>query len=870
MLELQNFSLFCWKITIFAAYYKTKKTILMNKTLKQLAMAAILCLAPATMTAASAKPGTFTVGDKTFLLNGQPFVVKAAEVHYPRIPRPYWEHRIQMCKALGMNAVCIYIFWNIHEQREGEFDFTGNNDVAAFCRLAQKNGLYVIVRPGPYVCAEWEMGGLPWWLLKKKDIRLRERDPYFMERVKIFEEKVGEQLKPLTIQNGGPIIMIQVENEYGSYGEDKPYIREIRDCLREIYKAPTAPPSAPEGATNAQQQSNEAPSGAVGGASSVLMFQCDWSSNFEKNGLDDLTWTMNFGTGANIDQQFRRLGELRPNAPKMCSEFWSGWFDKWGARHETRPAKDMVEGMDEMLSKGISFSLYMTHGGTSFGHWAGANSPGFAPDVTSYDYDAPINEYGHATPKYWELRKMMEKYDANGFPLGGRKGGLPAVPKAPMPIITVPKFALTEFAPFMAAMTKPVNGAPKTFEEMDMGWGTMMYSTRLPEITSQSVLTGEFHDFAQVFIDNKYIGKIDRVKNEKSLTIPAVKKGAELIIIVEGMGRINFGRAIKDFKGIVGNVTLTTETDDVEMVLTPKNWMNVAIPDDYETAVKTLDMVKGVNDQVAAGKVKGSVPALAFTQGYEESKKLSDIMKPGYHRGYFNLSKVGDTFLNFETWGKGQVYVNGHAMGRIWSIGPQQTLYVPGCWLKKGKNEIIVLDIVGPKEAVVWGQAEPELNKLQLEKSNKHNNIGDKPDLNSATPVATGAFKAGNGWQTILFGKTAKGRYLAIECLSTQKDGDRAAIAELYLQGQDGKRLSREPWKTKYANSEEENGNHLGDKVFDLQESTYWQTEKSAQAPHLLVIDLGSEQTATALEYLPRAEQGAPGSVKNFKIYLYE
>ena len=803
----------------------------MTKILKQMALAALMTLMPATGFAAQ-KPGTFTTGDKTFLLNGQPFIVKAAEVHYPRIPRPYWEHRIQMCKALGMNAVCIYIFWNIHEQREGQFDFTGNNDVAEFCRLAQKNGLYVIVRPGPYVCAEWEMGGLPWWLLKKKDIRLRERDPYFMERVKIFEEKVGEQLKPLTIQNGGPIIMVQVENEYGSYGEDKPYVSEIRDCLRGIY------------------------------GKELSLFQCDWSSNFEKNGLDDLTWTMNFGTGANIDQQFRRLGELRPNAPKMCSEFWSGWFDKWGARHETRPAKDMVEGMDEMLSKGISFSLYMTHGGTSFGHWAGANSPGFAPDVTSYDYDAPINEYGKDTPKFWELRKMMEKYN------DGKK--MPAVPKAPMPIITVPKFELTEFAPFMAAMTKPVNGAPKTFEEMDMGWGTMMYSTRLPEITSQSVLTGEFHDFAQVFIDNKYIGKIDRVKNEKSLTIPAVKKGAELIIIVEGMGRINFGRAIKDFKGIVGNVTLTTEKDDIEMVLTPKNWMNVAIPDDYQTAVKALDMVKGVNDQVAAGKVKGSVPALAFTQGYEGSKKLSDIMKPGYHRGYFTLKKVGDTFLNFETWGKGQVYVNGHAMGRIWSIGPQQTLYVPGCWLKKGKNEIIVLDIVGPKEAVIWGQAEPELNKLQLEKSNKHNNIGDKPDLNSATPVATGAFKAGNGWQTIQFGKTAKGRYLAIECLSTQKDGDCAAIAELYLQGQDGKRLSREPWKTKYANSEEENGNHLGDKVFDLQESTYWQTEKSAQAPHLLVIDLGSEQTVTALEYLPRAEQGAPGSVKNFKIYLYE
>ena len=828
----------------------------LTKQLQTLAMVFMLAVLPVDGFAVN-KPGTFTTGDKTFLLNGQPFIVKAAEVHYPRIPRPYWEHRIQMCKALGMNAVCIYIFWNIHEQREGVFDFTGNNDVAEFCRLAQKNGMYVIVRPGPYVCAEWEMGGLPWWLLKKKDIRLRERDPYFMKRVKIFEEKVGEQLKPLTIQNGGPIIMIQVENEYGSYGEDKPYVSEIRDCLRGIY------------------------------GKELSLFQCDWSSNFEKNGLDDLTWTMNFGTGANIDDQFRRLGELRPNAPKMCSEFWSGWFDKWGARHETRPAKDMVEGMDEMLSKGISFSLYMTHGGTSFGHWAGANSPGFAPDVTSYDYDAPINEYGLATPKFWELRKMIEKYDERGFPLGGRKGGLPAVPKAPMPIVTVPKFELTEFAPLLSSMTKPVNGTLKTFEEMDMGWGTMMYSTRLPEIASESVLTGEFHDFAQVFIDKKYIGKIDRVKNEKSLTIPAVKKGAELIIIVEGMGRINFGRAIKDFKGIVGNVTLTTETDNVEMVLTPKNWTNVAIPDDYETAKKALDMIKGVNDRVASGEVKGSVPALALTQGYEGSKQLADIMKPGYHRGYFNLKKVGDTFLNFETWGKGQVYVNGHAMGRIWSIGPQQTLYVPGCWLKKGKNEIIVLDIVGPREAVVWGQAEPELNKLQLEKSNKHNNIGDKPDLNSATPVrvsggssqseasqgpsapaGTITLNPGNGWQTIRFTTPQKGRYLAIECLSTQKDGDRVAIAEIYVQGQDGKRLSREPWKTKYANSEDEAGNHLGDKVFDLQESTYWQTEKGAAAPHLLVIDLGSEQSVSALEYLPRAEQGAPGSVKNFRIYL--
>ena len=785
----------------------------MGKTTKTLLLTGLLMLS------STLQAGDFTVGDKTFLLapgagsseNAQPFVIKAAEVHYPRIPRPYWEHRIKMCKALGMNTICIYVFWNIHEQREGEFDFTGQNDVAEFCRLAQKNGMYVIVRPGPYVCAEWEMGGLPWWLLKKKDIRLREQDPYFMERVKIFEEKVGEQLAPLTIQRGGPIIMVQVENEYGSYGEDKPYVSEIRDCLRGIY------------------------------GEKMALFQCDWSSNFTKNGLDDLVWTMNFGTGANIDQQFKRLGELRPDAPKMCSEFWSGWFDKWGARHETRPAKAMVEGMDEMLSKGISFSLYMTHGGTSFGHWAGANSPGFAPDVTSYDYDAPINEYGQATPKYYELRTMMQKY---------ADGKLPAVPKPAAPIITVPKFELTEFAPFFYG-TKleeaKSGGAIKTFEEMDLGWGSMFYATKLPEIPVQSVLTADIHDYAQVFIDGKFVGKIDRVKNEKSVTLPAVKSGQQLVILVEAMGRINFGRAIKDFKGIVSDVTITAENGDYETVWKPQQWEQYPIADDYAQAV-------------AAFNVKDPSCSEAFTDG--------DLKPIGYYRGYFNINKVGDTFLNFETWGKGQVYVNGHAMGRIWSIGPQQTLYIPGCWLKKGKNEVIVLDVVGPKQTVVWGQDKPELNKLQLEKSNKHNNIGDKPDLNSATPVAQGAFASGNGWQTVKFAAPQTGRYLAIECLSTQKDGDRTAIAELYLQGADGKRLSREPWRTKYANSEEDNGNHTGDKVFDLQESTYWQTEKSAQAPHLLVIDLGQQQTVTALEYLPRAEQGAPGSIKDYRIYL--
>ncbi len=758
---------------------------------------------------AANKQHTFMVGDKTFLLDGKPFVVKAAEVHYPRIPQAYWEHRIKMCKALGMNTLCLYVFWNIHEQQEGKFDFTGNNDVAAFCRLAQKNGMYVIVRPGPYVCAEWEMGGLPWWLLKKKDIRLREQDPYFMERVKIFEQKVGEQLAPLTIQNGGPIIMIQVENEYGSYGEDKGYVSEIRDCLRSIYGEQTT------------------------------LFQCDWASNFTKNGLDDLVWTMNFGTGANIDQQFAKLKQLRPNSPLMCSEFWSGWFDKWGARHETRPAEAMVQGIDEMLSKGISFSLYMTHGGTSFGHWAGANSPGFAPDVTSYDYDAPINEYGQPTEKYYLLRKTLEKYTDKK---------LPAVPKAPMPLIAIPEVKLSRALTLEQMIDRKVDSHnPQTFEDMNLGWGMAIYTTTLPQIADKSVLTiSEPHDFVQVFVDETKIGTIDRVKHETSLMIPAVRKGQTLRLVVEAMGRINFGRAIKDYKGITKSVTLQTEQDGHELLYTLKDWKIGLIPDDYAHLAK----------QIAVGHEDLYT---AFT---------NNSSKAGVYIGSFILKKVGDTFINLERWGKGQVYVNGHALGRFWSIGPQQSLYCPGCWLKKGKNEIVVFDVVGPKETTIRGQAQPELDKLQMEKSNKHNNPGNCPDLNSDTPALLGTASSGNGWQTFRFATPQKGRLICIQINGNQDGKLQTAIAELYALDAQGKRLSREPWIAYYADSENLNGNHTLDKVFDLQESTYWQTERNAEFPHLMVIDLGSEQTVTAVEYLPRAEEGAPGSIKDFKIFL--
>lgn len=621
----------------------------MKKLLTIMSLLLMLTAMPAM--AAKTAGGTFEAGKGTFLLNGQPFVVKAAEIHYPRIPRPYWEHRIKMCKALGMNTICIYIFWNIHEQKEGQFDWTGNNDVAEFCRLVQKNGMYVIVRPGPYVCAEWEMGGLPWWLLKKKDVKLRTQDPFFMEHVKAFEAEVGKQLAPLTIQNGGPIIMVQVENEYGSYDTNKPYVSEIRDCLRSV------------------------------GFDKVTLFQCDWSSNFEQNALPDLLWTLNFGTGADVLDQFKKVKQLRPDSPMMCSEYWSGWFDGWGTAHQTRPADAMVKGIGTMLENNISFSLYMTHGGTSFGHWAGANVPGYQPDCTSYDYDAPINEQGAATEKYYQLRTLLQKYSDTK---------LPAVPKA-MPVVAIPEVKFTE----MAAMLCPDN-LPQAvrshdiepMEQFDQGYGSIMYSTTLPAVKAGALLQiNEMHDYALVYVDGKKVGELYRGNGgENTLRLKDdVKAGARLDIFVEAMGRINYSKQIYDPKGITRSVELLTSDGGHELTYSLKDWQVRLFP------------VSCKGEQLKYGAVK------------------EDMDSPAFYRSSFTLKKVGDTYLDMSTWGKGLVWINGYCIGRFWEVGPQQTLYVPGCWLRKGRNEIVVMDIAGPRKATVKGLTQPNVSELHKE-----------------------------------------------------------------------------------------------------------------------------------------------------------
>ncbi|HBG42400.1 MAG TPA: beta-galactosidase [Porphyromonadaceae bacterium] len=748
--------------------------------------------------------GKFEVGQKTFLLNDAPFVVKAAEIHYPRIPREYWEHRIRMCKALGMNTICLYIFWNIHEQEEGKFDFSGNNDVAAFCRLAQKHGMYVIVRPGPYVCAEWEMGGLPWWLLKKKDIRLRDNDPYFLERTRLFMNEVGKQLKDLQITKGGNIIMFQVENEYGAYGTNKEYIANIRDIVKEA------------------------------GLAEVPLFQCDWNSNFENNALDDLVWTINFGAGTNIDDQFKRLKELRPETPLMCSEFWSGWFDHWGAPHETRSAESLVAGLKEMLDQNISFSLYMTHGGTSFGHWGGANFPNFSPTTTSYDYDAPINEYGRVTPKFFEVRRLLEQY----LPQGEQ---LPPIPDS-IPAIAVPEFELNETARLFDNLPDPVASEDiRPMEFFDQGWGSILYRTKLKTSgLKQTLAITEAHDWTQVFLNGEKIATLSRLKGESSVVLPALKDGDVLDILVEAMGRMNFGKGIYDWKGITEKVELISENGVTEL----KGWEVFSFPVDY-----------------------------AFSKNKDYRKEANPGGHPAYYRGTFKLDETGDTFLDMSRWSKGMVWVNGKAIGRYWHIGPQQALYVPGCWLKKGGNEVIVLDLGGPEETRLKGLREPILDVLSLKGSAyAHRKTGENLDLSAENPAHTGSFDAGNGWQHVKFGKTQVIRYFCLESLNTHGGDPYASIAELELSGEDGKPVSRQHWKVVYADSEETNdANNIASNVFDLQESTFWHTGYSTIAPphpHQIVIDLGEDKAIGGFSYLPRPESGKPGMIKDYKVYV--
>lgn len=565
-------------------------------------------------------PGSFSVDGSRFVLNGKPFQILSGEMHYPRIPREYWRDRLQKARALGLNTVCTYIFWNCHEPAPGQFTFSGNLDVAAFIQEARKAGLNVIIRPGPYVCSEWDFGGLPAWLLRECDIKVRCTDPRYLAAVERYIRRVGAELHGLQITYGGPIIMVQIENEYGSYGNDKEYLRRLRDMYRNA--GFTVPLFTSDG-----------------GAQHLL----------EAGTLDDVLPVVNFGSDPR--KNFESLEKFRKGIPLMCGEYWCGWFTHWGDGDWGRADLQRQKGeLEWMLNTGKSVNLYMVHGGTNFGFSAGANfQESYEPDVTSYDYDAPLDEAGRPTEKFYAFREILGKYQHDGATLPTLPDSLPSIPLASLP--------LTEWAPLFGSLPEPTLVAqPRSMESFNQSSGYILYRTTLIGPKTGRLVITEPHDFASIYLDGRCVGHIDRRLGQNSIEIPAVaQERPRLDILVEAMGRVNFGPALVDRKGITDRVTLSG--------VTLMNWEVFPLPMD-----------------------SAFLAGVKFTQGNTASA-------PSFFRGTFALTEIGDTFVDMKGWRKGVVWVNGHHLGRYWNIGPQQRLFLPAVWLWRGQNEIVVFDI---------------------------------------------------------------------------------------------------------------------------------------------------------------------------------
>jgi beta-galactosidase len=467
----------------------------------------------------------FVLQEGQFVLDGKPFRIISGEMHYPRIPRAYWRARFRMAKALGLNAITTYVFWNVHEPRPGVYDFSGNNDVAEFVREAQQEGLYVVLRPGPYVCAEWEFGGYPAWLLKDHSTVVRSSDPKYVAAVASWFKRLGQELAPLQVGNGGPIVLVQVENEYGSFGEDHAYMEQLRRSLLDA------------GFTNSQ------------------LYTADQPGVLAKGALPELPVGVNFGAWSPdaAKDAFATLKELRPNGPSFNSEFWSGWFDHWGGAHSYTDAAKQASNLEWMLRQGYSVNLYMFTGGTSFGWMNGANSDGknYEPNVTSYDYDAALDESGRPTAKYFAFRKAIAK--ATGTTP-------PAVPFI-APAIRVSEFKFGEGLSLWKSLPAPIHSEqPLSMEDLDEAYGYILYRKRIKGPVSGDLIVDQLHDYAQIYADGKLIGTLDRRLAQSRLPLEVKSPAAQLDILVENTGRVNFSTVLRgERKGITKQVTLAGE-----------------------------------------------------------------------------------------------------------------------------------------------------------------------------------------------------------------------------------------------------------------------------------------------------------------------
>jgi hypothetical protein len=577
----------------------------------------------------AAERHTFALAGDDFLLDGKPFQIISGEMHPARIPDAYWRQRIRMAKAMGCNTVAVYVFWNYHETAEGRFDFTtGNHDIARFMRICQEDGLWVLLRPGPYVCAEWDFGGLPPYLLRIPDLKVRCLDTRYMAAAERYIRALARVVKPLQASEGGPILMVQIENEYGSYGNDRNYLERLRQVWQEA--GIHMPFYTADGATTTMLEAGTLPGAAVG--------------------LDP-------GTS---NAQFDLARRMNPGVPVFASEIYPGWLTHWGEQWQRPDIGPVLKQLQTLLDNHRSFNLYLVHGGTNFGFWAGANSggKGYEPDVTSYDYDAPVNEQGRATAKYQALRELLGRYRTGG-------AALPDIPAA-IPAIAIPPVAMRPYASIWGNLPAPVASVqPRPMETFGQYHGLMVYETTLVGQKSGALLITELHDYATVFVDGHYIGKLDRRAGEQTFTLPRTQNARPVLtILVEAMGRINFAQSMIDRKGITDRVTLGG--------MTLMNWRVYPLP---------------LDDDFIARLPEGKVDE-----------------RPGvFFRGSFDLTEPADTFLDLSGYRKGIVWVNGHNLGRYWDIGPQKRLYCPAPWLRAGRNEIVVLDLHQLEPATVAG-----------------------------------------------------------------------------------------------------------------------------------------------------------------------
>nr|WP_228408614.1 beta-galactosidase family protein [Chryseobacterium sp. JV274] len=572
--------------------------------------------------------GNFEIKDGHFILNGKPFTVYSGEMHYPRVPSEYWKHRLEMMKAMGLNTVTTYVFWNYHEEAPGKWNFSGEKDLKKFIKTAQEVGLYVIIRPGPYVCAEWEFGGYPWWLQKYKDLEIRRDNKAFLEECRKYINQLAKQIVPMQINNGGPVIMVQAENEFGSY------VAQRKDIPLEEHR----------------KYSHKIKEMLLNSGVSVPLFTSDGSSIFKGGSIEGAIPTAN-GEG-DIDILKKSINEYNGGqGPYMVAEYYPGWLDHWAEPFAKVSTEEVVKQTELYIKNGISFNYYMIHGGTNFGFTSGANydrDHDIQPDLTSYDYDAPISEAGWATPKYNALREVFQKIHQNK---------LPDVPKQ-MKVITIPtiKFSKINCLFDLTDRQKPVvSDKPLTFEDLNIGNGYVLYRRKFDNDTKGKLEIKGLRDYANIYINGRWKGELNRVNKKYDLDIE-IKSGDRLEILVENMGRINYGAEIvHNLKGIISPVKINgTEVSG--------NWEMLPMPFD-------------------------TFPKHTFKQ-----KEIA-AHSPVIQEAEFTLDETGDTFLDMRNFGKGIVFINGKNAGRYWSkVGPQLTLYIPGVWLKKGRNLIQIFE----------------------------------------------------------------------------------------------------------------------------------------------------------------------------------